>query len=82
MHYPTSPNFMCVEFTKNVCLLLPYNFKTSAVGFIFFADSCNFPFESHTTKRIIRACSTHGGEEACIQGFGGKARRKEVTRKT
>jgi hypothetical protein len=29
-----------------------------------------------------RACSTHWEEEKCIQGFGGKARRKETTRKT
>jgi hypothetical protein len=29
-----------------------------------------------------RACSTNGGEEECIQGFVGKARRKEITKKT
>jgi hypothetical protein len=29
-----------------------------------------------------RACSTHGGEEECIQDIGGEARRKETTRKT
>jgi hypothetical protein len=29
-----------------------------------------------------KACSTHGGKEECILGFGGKARRKETTRKT
>jgi hypothetical protein len=28
-----------------------------------------------------RACSKNGGEEECIQGIGGKARRKETTRK-
>jgi hypothetical protein len=28
-----------------------------------------------------RARSTHGGEGECIQGFGGKARRKETTSK-
>jgi hypothetical protein len=28
-----------------------------------------------------RACSTHGREEEC-NDFGGKARRKETTRKT
>jgi hypothetical protein len=27
-----------------------------------------------------RACSTNGGEEECIEDFGGKARRKETTR--
>jgi hypothetical protein len=27
------------------------------------------------------ACSTDGGEEECIQDIGGKARRKETTRK-
>jgi hypothetical protein len=25
--------------------------------------------------------STHGGEQECVHGFGGKARRKETTRK-
>jgi hypothetical protein len=29
-----------------------------------------------------RACSTNGGEEECIEGIGGKARRKETTGKT
>jgi hypothetical protein len=29
-----------------------------------------------------RACSLHGGEEECIQGFGGNARREETSRKT
>jgi hypothetical protein len=29
-----------------------------------------------------RACSTYEGEYECIQGLGGKARRKETTRKT
>jgi hypothetical protein len=29
-----------------------------------------------------RACSTKGGEEECVQGFGGKAGRKETTGKT
>jgi hypothetical protein len=29
-----------------------------------------------------RACSTNGGDEECIQDIGGKARRKETTRKT
>ena len=28
------------------------------------------------------ACSTYGGEERCIQGFGGKTQRKETTWKT
>jgi hypothetical protein len=28
------------------------------------------------------ACSTNGGEEECIEDIGGKARRKEITRKT
>jgi hypothetical protein len=31
---------------------------------------------------MSRVCSTHSGEEVCIQGFGGKVRRKETTRKT
>jgi hypothetical protein len=29
-----------------------------------------------------RACSMNGGEEECIQDIGGKARKKEATRKT
>jgi hypothetical protein len=29
-----------------------------------------------------RACSTNGGEEECKYDIGGKARRKETTRKT
>jgi hypothetical protein len=29
-----------------------------------------------------RTSSTNGGEEECIQDIGGKARRKETTRKT
>jgi hypothetical protein len=29
-----------------------------------------------------RACSTNGGEEESIEDIGGKARRKETTRKT
>jgi hypothetical protein len=29
-----------------------------------------------------RACSTNGKEEECIKDFGGKAERKETTRKT
>jgi hypothetical protein len=28
------------------------------------------------------ACSTNGGEEECIRDVGGKANRKETTRKT
>jgi hypothetical protein len=31
---------------------------------------------------MSRTCSTYEGEEEYIQGFGGKARRKEITRKT
>jgi hypothetical protein len=31
---------------------------------------------------INRACSTHMGEEECIEGFGWKARIKETTLKT
>jgi hypothetical protein len=29
-----------------------------------------------------RAYSTNWGEDGCIQGSGGKARRKEITKKT
>jgi hypothetical protein len=28
------------------------------------------------------ACSMNGGEEECIYHFGGKARRKEITKKS
>jgi hypothetical protein len=31
---------------------------------------------------VGRACSTHGRAEKRVQGFGGKARRKETTYKT
>jgi hypothetical protein len=45
----------------------------------------------YSSPRIIRqvkanevggACDTHGNGEKNVQGFGGKARRKETTRKT
>jgi hypothetical protein len=29
-----------------------------------------------------RACSTHGGDEECLEDFGGKAGKKYITRKT
>jgi hypothetical protein len=29
-----------------------------------------------------RACGTYGKREKCIEGFGGKIRMKETTRKT
>jgi hypothetical protein len=31
---------------------------------------------------MSRACSMNGGEEECTKDIGGKARRKETTRKT
>jgi hypothetical protein len=31
---------------------------------------------------MVRACSTNGGEEECIQDVGWKARRKETIVKT
>jgi hypothetical protein len=31
-----------------------------------------------TEDEVSRACSTHWGEARCVQGFGGKARRKET----
>jgi hypothetical protein len=31
---------------------------------------------------MVRACTTDGGEEKYVYNFGGKARRKETTRKT
>jgi hypothetical protein len=30
---------------------------------------------------MIKACSTHGREEECVQGFDEKTRGKEATRK-
>jgi hypothetical protein len=35
-----------------------------------------------TEDDIGKACSKNVGEEECIQDIGGKARRKETTRKT
>jgi hypothetical protein len=32
--------------------------------------------------RLGRACGTNEGDEECIKDIGGKARRKETTRKT
>jgi hypothetical protein len=34
------------------------------------------------SRRMSRACGTHGRGEKSVQGFGGKARRKETTRMT
>jgi hypothetical protein len=31
--------------------------------------------------REVRTCSTHGGWERCLQGFGWEARREESTEK-
>jgi hypothetical protein len=31
---------------------------------------------------MLRVCTTHGGEEKYMRDFGGKARKKETTRKT
>jgi hypothetical protein len=33
-------------------------------------------------KEVGGVCSTHGSGEKCVQGFGGKDRRKEITWKT
>jgi hypothetical protein len=33
-------------------------------------------------NEVGRACGPHGRGQKSIQGFGGKARRKETTRKT
>jgi hypothetical protein len=33
-------------------------------------------------NEVGRAYSTHGRGEKCVQGFGGKARRKKTTSKT
>jgi hypothetical protein len=46
------------------------------------------PFTKHNQNELVkeeemgRACRIHGGEEEYMKGFGGKARRKETTRKT
>jgi hypothetical protein len=34
------------------------------------------------SRRMSRACGTHGRGEKSVQGFGGKTRRKETTRMT
>jgi hypothetical protein len=58
-----------------------------------FGISCGEPLGSAATllnlrfvldfkeDKMGRACITYGEEEECIQDFGGKARRKETTRK-
>jgi hypothetical protein len=56
-----------------------------------FGDNCRKSFITCTVLQISNqvkedetsgACSRHGREEEWIQDFGGKARRKEATRKT
>jgi hypothetical protein len=44
----------------------------------FFKYNCNDKVKEDEMKR---ACSTHEEAEECIQGLGGKDRRKETTRK-
>jgi hypothetical protein len=36
----------------------------------------------YTANEVGRACCLHGRGEESVQGFGGKVRRKETTRKT
>jgi hypothetical protein len=36
---------------------------------------------SFKQEEMGRSCSMHGGEELCVEGLGGKARRKETIRK-
>jgi hypothetical protein len=43
--------------------------------------SINTNFRESEFEVMGRACSRHRGEEECINGFGGKVRRKETTRK-
>jgi hypothetical protein len=38
--------------------------------------------KSNHTNEVGRACGTYGRGEKSVQGFGGKARRKETTWKT
>jgi hypothetical protein len=42
----------------------------------------NFIICTHPQISLGRACGTHGSGEKSVQGFGGKARRKETTWKT
>jgi len=35
-----------------------------------------------TMKEVPSTCDTYGGQERCLQGFGGETRRKETTWKT
>jgi hypothetical protein len=52
------------------------------------AEDLHYLYSSSNINRVIikdkmgRACSTNWGEEECIWDTGGKARRKETTRKT
>jgi hypothetical protein len=39
-------------------------------------------YSSPSVIRIIKSCSTYGGEEERVYVIGGKARGKETTRKT
>jgi hypothetical protein len=47
--------------------------------FTFYTGQYNYQVKE---DKMGRACTTNGGEEDRIQDFGGKARRKETTRKT
>jgi len=54
-------------------------FKTNGGGVTF--DNRVF-IENFTKTEIGVACSTHGRDEKCIQYFGWKSWRHEITRKT
>jgi hypothetical protein len=47
----------------------------------FSIPKCHYSDQIKETK-FGGVCGTHGGEEKCEQGFGGEARRKQITRKT
>jgi hypothetical protein len=42
----------------------------------------NINLKMQTQKDMGGACSTYGGEERCIQGFGGETWGKETTGET
>jgi hypothetical protein len=48
-----------------------------------FALITRYHYVDHIKEYVVgRSCGMHGRGEKIVQGFGGKARRKETTRKT
>jgi hypothetical protein len=53
-----------------------YIFSENYHTTIIFDRSCEILNEQVKEHEMGKACSTHGREEECIDGFGGKIRRK------